>query len=250
MRLKLLVKITCFAFLVGGTVGAGAAAAFDVKDRAALWYVVNDLCRPMQQTLNLPIPCLKVDTERGFVVIRAPGDETQILIVPTTKIGGIESPVVLEDRMPNLWQFAWNERNRVTASAHRPLGWNDIGMTINSRRGRTQDQLHIHLDCADPRIKRALASRAGRLSSKWSTLDLRPWGGRYRIKDFGAAGIDQNIFMLIADEIPGARSRMALQSIGVIGSTGPNGDHGFAVLVNSDGGHAEELLDHTCSISK
>jgi CDP-diacylglycerol pyrophosphatase len=73
----------------------------------------------MQPTLNLPIPCLNVDTERGFVVIWALGDETQILIVPTTKIDGIESPIVLQDRMPNLWPFAWNERNRVTASAHR-----------------------------------------------------------------------------------------------------------------------------------
>jgi hypothetical protein len=43
---------------------------------------------------------------------------------------------------------------------------------------------------------------------------------------------------------------MALQSIGVIGSIGANGDHGFAVLVNSGGGYAEELLDQTCSISK
>jgi CDP-diacylglycerol pyrophosphatase len=135
-------------------------------------------------------------------------------------------------------------------SAHRPLEWSDIGMTINSRRGRTQDQLHIHVDCVDPRLKRALAFRAGRLSSKWSTLDLRPWAARYRIKDIDAAGINQNIFKLIADEIPGARSRMALQSIGVVGSIGPNGGHGFTVLVNSSGGHAEELLDHTCSISE
>jgi hypothetical protein len=39
-------------------------------------------------------------------------------------------------------------------------------------------------------------------------------------------------------------------SIGVVGFIGPNGDHGFAVLVNSEGGHAEELLDHACSQSK
>ncbi len=252
MRLKLPSKKARFTLLVVGASVAGitTATAFDVKDRAALWYVVNDLCRPMQQSLNLPIPCLKVDTARGFAVIRAPGDETQILIVPMTKIDGIESSVVLQDRMPNLWQFAWNERNRVAASAPRPLGWNDIGMAINSRRGRTQDQLHIHVDCVDPRLKRALTSRTDRLSSKWSTLDLRPWAARYRIKHIDPEGINQNIFKLIADEIPGARSRMALQSIGVIGSIDPNGAHGFTVLVNSDGGHAEELLDHTCSISK
>ncbi len=252
MRLNFPAIITPLAFLPVGAALACAttAAAFDIKDRDALWYVVNDLCRPMQQTLNLPIPCLKVDAARGFVVIRAPGDETQILLVPTTKIDGIESPIVLQDRMPNLWSYAWNERNRVAASARRPLAWSDIGMAINSQRARTQDQLHIHLDCVDPRLKRALTFRRGRLSSKWSTLDLRPWARRYRVKHIDTAGINQNIFKLIADEIPGARSTMALQSIGVIGSIGANGDHGFTVLVNSDGGHAEELLDHTCSISK
>ena len=31
---------------------------------------------------------------------------------------------------------------------------------------------------------------------------------------------------------------------------GPNGDQGFAVLVNSEGGHAEDLLNHACSQSK
>jgi CDP-diacylglycerol pyrophosphatase len=104
MRLKLPSKITCFALQVVGTGVAGTTTltAFDIKDRAALWCVVNDLCRPMQQTLNLPIPCLKVDTARGFTVIRAPGDETQILIVPMTKIEGLESPIVLEERMPNI----------------------------------------------------------------------------------------------------------------------------------------------------
>ena len=92
MRVKLPSKITRFALLVVGAVAVGTttATAFDVKDRAALWYVVNDLCRPMQEALKLPIPCLKVDTEREFLVFRAPGDETQILIVPTTKIDGIE----------------------------------------------------------------------------------------------------------------------------------------------------------------
>src|SRR5208282_5212925 len=118
MRLNLSAKIMRFAFLVVGAAIAGTGtAAFEFKDRTALWYVVNDLCRPMQETLNLPIPCLKVDMSQGFVVIRAPGDKTQILIVPTRRIGGIESPIVLRDGTPNLWSYAWNERNRVAASA-------------------------------------------------------------------------------------------------------------------------------------
>ncbi len=251
MRLKPFTRTMRFALLLFGVglAGWGEAAAFDVADRTALWHVVNDLCLPMQRAFSLPVPCLKVDTAGGFAVIRAPGDKTRILVVPTAKIDGIESPAVLRDPMTNLWSKAWTERNRVVASASRPLGWNDIGMAINSRPGRSQDQLHIHVDCVDPRLKQALASRAGRLSSKWSSLEPGPWLGRYRVKEIDAAGVDRNIFKIIADEIPGAKSRMARQSIAVVGFIGPNGGRGFAVLVNGDGGHAEELLDHDCSPS-
>ncbi len=251
MRLKPLARTMRFAlFLLGaGLAGSGEVAAFDVADRTALWHVVNDLCRPMQQAFSLPLPCLKVDMADGFAVIRAPGDKTRILVVPTEKIEGIESPAVLGDHMTTFWSQAWSERKRVVVSAARPLGWNDIGMAVNSRRGRSQDQLHIHVDCVDPRLKLALASRANRLSSKWSSLEPGPWASRYRVKEIDAAGVDRNIFKLVADEIPGAKSRMARQSIAVVGFIGQNGDRGFAVLVNSDGGHAEELLDHDCSPS-
>jgi len=36
----------------------------------------------------------------------------------------------------------------------------------------------------------------------------------------------------------------------VVGLLDRNGERGFAVLVNSDGGTAEKLLDHTCSNSE
>ena len=85
MRLKPLARTMRFALSLLGAglllFGAGLAssdeaAAFDVADRTALWHVVNDLCRPMQQAFSLPLPCLKVDMADGFAVIRAPGDKT------------------------------------------------------------------------------------------------------------------------------------------------------------------------------
>jgi CDP-diacylglycerol pyrophosphatase len=231
-------------WLSSGTLG------FGFNERSELWHVVHDLCVPMQKTLSLPLPCLKVDAERGFAVIRAPYDKTRIIIVPTEKMEGIESLALLQDNMPNLWSFAWSERNRVTTSARRPLDWSDIGMAINSSQSRTQDQLHIHVDCVDTRLKQVLASRAKTISTNWSVLDLRPWGDQYKIKRIDAASLNQNIFKLIAEEVPGARSRMALQSIGVVGFANKDEERDFAVLVNSRGGHAEELLDHSCSKSE
>jgi len=221
-----------------------AAQAFDFSDRGALWQVVHKLCLPMHATLGLSLPCLAVDDARGFVVIRAPGDATRIIVVPTARMEGIESPGLLRDDAPNFWAYAWEERGRVADAAPRPLGWDDIGMAINSRSARTQDQMHIHVDCLDPRLKNALAD--AKLSTlRWSTLRLKPWG-RYRAKRLAGNGLEQSPFQTVAKEIPGAKSSMDEQTIAVAGVTDPKGERGFVLLEKGGGGAAEELLDHRC----
>jgi CDP-diacylglycerol pyrophosphatase len=236
---------TAGRWITASAVAAAIAAAglwptvVGAGPRDALWYVIRDICLPIQKTLGTPLPCLEADAKRGFVVIRAPAETTHFVVAPTERIEGIESPLLLSPQTPNFWSLAWNEKSRVISSASRPLGWDDIGMAINSRPNRTQDQLHIHIDCVDARLKRALAER--RISSGWSALDLRPWAGRYQIRRIAEPDIDRNIFQLVADEIPGARANMGLQTIALVRI----GD-GFVLLVNSKGGHAEDLLDHQC----
>ncbi len=214
------------------------------SDPGDLWRVVHDLCAPMNRVTGLPLPCLKFDRPHGFAVLRAPGDITRIIVVPTRKIAGVESPLLLRENAQNLWLEAWRHRGAVTAAADRPLAWDDIGMAVNSQEQRTQDQLHIHVDCIFPQLKRALEAHPPS-ENHWSELDLRPWADRYRVKRLGANGLDRNIFRMIADEIPGARTHMGDHSVAVIGfGSGPG--EGFVVMDNGDGGHAEELLDHRC----
>jgi CDP-diacylglycerol pyrophosphatase len=231
--------------LVSGVLPPCAVQAFDLPDRGALWQVVDKLCLPMHATVGLSLPCLAVDDRRGFVVIRAPGDATRIIIVPTVRMEGIESPSLLRDDAPNYWAFAWGERSRVAAVAPRPLGWDDIGMAINSRTGRTQDQMHIHVDCLDARLKQALAG-AKLSTQRWSTLNLKPWAGRYHAKRLAENGLERNVFQTVAKEIPGARTSMGLQKIAVAGVAVANGERGFVLLEKGAGRSAEELLDHEC----
>jgi CDP-diacylglycerol pyrophosphatase len=242
------VFLTLAAFLVGGMSLLVASAAAGGDDGDGLWHVVNDLCLPMQRTLNRPFPCLDVNTQRGFVVLRAPYDQTRLLVVPTRRVRGIESPSLLQDHMPPLWSIGWQERGRVAQAAGKPLNWNDVGMAVNSQPRRTQDQLHIHVDCVDPRLRHALAVKGPHLTSQWSTLDLAPWGDQYRIRSVSAAELDQNLFKLVADQVPGARTDMGQQSIAVVGLPDGQNQQRLALLVNSDAGHAEELLDHSCTI--
>ena len=238
-----------FRLLLASAVGASALApcaaeAFDLSDRGALWQVVRKLCLPMHAALGVALPCLAVDEERGFVVIRAPGDATRIIVVPTVRTEGIESPSLLRDDAPNFWAYAWGEREWVASAAPRPLGWDDIGMAINSRPARTQDQMHIHVDCIDARLKKALAG-AKLSTQRWSLLSLKPWGS-YRVKRLPESGLERSVFLTVAKEVPGARTSMGLQTIAVAGVTGAKGERGFALLAKGAGGSAEELLDHQC----
>jgi CDP-diacylglycerol pyrophosphatase len=242
-RLSIAGGVVCLLLALAGP-RLFAAEDARAADRGDLWRVVHDICAPMQKFVGLPAPCLKVDRERGFAVVRAPYDTTRILVVPTRKIEGVESPLLLRSDAPKIWSYAWENREKVSAAAGRPLSWTDLGMAVNSRAARSQDQLHIHVDCVDARLQRALRARAPRADG-WSTLDL-PWGDRYRAKRIGPKDLDRNIFKMVADEIPGARGRMGEESLAVVGYESPSGEPGFVVLAAGGHGHAEELLDHQC----
>lgn len=224
-----------------------SSVAYGLTSRNALWSVVEGLCLPMQEVFGVAAPCLKVDRDRRFVTIRAPGEATHIIVVPTVKIAGIESPAALSPEGPNLWPIAWEEKSWVSAAAHRPLDWTDLGMAINSSVSRTQDQLHIHVDCADARLKRALIRLRHTISARWSPVNLAPWADRYLVKRIGPRELDRGVFQMVATELPGARDHMGMHTIGVIGDRGEQGEKSFVVFVNGDGGHAEELLDHRCA---
>ncbi len=242
-RLSIAGGFFCLLLVLAGLRLTGAEEA-RASDRGDLWRVVHDICAPMQKLVGLPAPCLKVDRERGFAVVRAPNDVTRIIVVPTRKIEGVESPLLLRADAPHFWSYAWSSRGEVSAAAKRPLSWTDIGMAINSSGSRTQDQMHIHVDCVDGRLKSALRAHPPRRDG-WTDLDL-PWADRYRAKQIGIKDLDRNIFKMVADETPGAKRRMGEESLAVVGYEGPSGERGFVVLASGGDGHAEELLDHQC----
>ena len=246
LRLALALPCLLVAGLAWRVLKAEDATA---SDRGDLWRVVHDLCSPMDRVTGLPLPCLKVKRGDGVAVIRAPTDVHRIIVVPIRKIPGVESPLLLGNEGENLWAAAWSERQTVIDAARRPLGWSDIGMAVNSRERRTQDQFHIHVSCVDPRLRRALEMHPPRRSG-WFNLDLGPWADHYRAKRIESRDLDRNLFRMVAEELPGARESMGLQSLAVIGYGSETGEHGFLLLDSGDGGHAEELLDHSCQAER
>jgi CDP-diacylglycerol pyrophosphatase len=242
-------RLIPFAFglaLLGSPAGA--------SDSNFLWHVVRDLCLTDIRLTGHPAPCLAVDRRAGWAVLKVPGEHTQVLLVPTTRIAGIESPKLLAPGGPNYWQAAWAARRWVERKATAPIPREKIGLAINSVYGRSQDQLHIHIDCVRADVIAKLKANAGAIGLAWAPFPVSLAGEDYRAMRLSGAELgERDPFKLLAAESPGVRATMGSQTLIVIGAQSPDGSPGFVLLAaeagrsNNPDGHGEALLDHTCA---
>jgi CDP-diacylglycerol pyrophosphatase len=235
----------------------GSAGPAPAANPDALWEIVSEKCVPDQQQHHDPSPCAEVDlasgVARGHVVLKDLEGATQFLLIPTARVAGIESPALLAPGAPNYWAPAWRARRFVIARAHRRLPRDAIGLAVNSVKARSQNQLHIHVDCVRPDLRRYLARHAARLSRHWSRLKLEFNGRRYlalRLASPDLRGVDP--FRLLARGIAAARRDMADWTLVAVGAK----SGGFVLLAGhvdaatNDDGSGEDLLDHSCALAR
>src|ERR1700693_4858078 len=165
----------CTAFLLL----AGNAAQRDLP-RNALWEVVRNVCVPGQSEHHDPTPCLQVDLnggiESGFAILRDPRGGSQFLLIPTTRISGIESPIVRGPNATNYFASAWEVRTYVNEALHLTLPRDGIGLAVNSAVSRSQDQLHIHFSCIRADVLEALHKNEGRIGNRWAPFNVSFFG--------------------------------------------------------------------------
>ena len=227
-------------------------AALDLP-RGTLWRV-DQSCVLNQRTTGSPFPCLKVDLAAGYAVLRAPFRQTHVVTMPTARVTGVDDPLLRRTDGPNYLAEAWDARSFVRQELQRPLGDDDIGLAVNSRLTRSQDQLHIHVDCLALRIKRELAPLvAGMPTDSWRENGFTFWGQHYWTRRLDKPTLVGTDVFALADEIPAIKAAPALTTLAVIGVTLPQGGSGFALLVgqsnsrrNAEQSTAEDLLDHKC----
>ena len=221
----------------------------------ALWRVVHDLCVPDKKVSGLAAPCMAVDLAHGHAIVTDPGHRTQVLFVPTTRISGIESARLLAAASPNYWQAAWQARWAFERRLGRNLPREDIALAVNSRSGRTQEQLHIHIDCVRADVRRALQNHEGEIGAAWADLPVDLAGHRYRVRRLKSADLGaRDPFKLLADD-PKAAADMGRQTLVMVGATFEDGSPGFVLLsdradlARGDKAAGEDLLDHACGVA-
>ncbi len=217
------------------------AAPCSAADPNALWQIVGGQCVPDEQQHHSPEPCAAVDLAGGYAVLKDIVGDTQFLLIPTTRVTGIESPEILAPGAPNYFAAAWRARRFVDERAHQELPREDLSLVINAKDRRSQNQLHIHVDCMRLDVAAALREHASAISTHWAPFPVSLVGHDYMAMRIDQPDLTQaNPFLLLADGIPGAREDMGSYTLAVVGQP-----HGFVLLAGH--GWGEALQDHSCA---
>ncbi|MDT3381687.1 CDP-diacylglycerol diphosphatase [Labrys neptuniae] len=230
-------------------------------DPDALWKIVDGQCVPEQQQQAERRHCIEVDlgkgVDHGFAILKdnAPTKPYNYLLIPTKRITGIEDEALLAPDAENYFEHAWAARFHLGAILKRNLDWNMVALAVNSAKDRSQNQLHIHVGCVRPDIRNALKNSEAKLSEGWSPLGLPTSDRPYlalKLRQDSLSGFDP--FRKIADDIPGARAAMGLQTVVVVGAVFGDESKGFYILSRrrEDGSpaHGEDLIDPTCQLAR
>jgi CDP-diacylglycerol pyrophosphatase len=235
---------------------AGAGSAYGLS-RDALW-AVGRACVAGYQLTGLSFPCLAVNIAQGeaegYVVVQLPFGDRDTVLMPTRRMSGIEDPFLASDKAPNYIAMAWAERGRLAQITRRALEHRDIGLAINSRQTRSQDQLHIHIACVAAPLKSFLTKITEGLPPRaWTKLPRRIWAQQYWAYPLSADDLlHGNPLRLVTELQPTISSRRDSITVAVVG-LGPSTRPSFVILAAATEpergrgqSSAEKLLDHAC----
>jgi CDP-diacylglycerol pyrophosphatase len=254
--LRILVAgLACGAVMAIGILAG--PALLDAADPDALWKIVHGLCVPHQEVGLDPAPCAYVSPQTpqapGYALLKDRTGDTQYLLIPTDRITGIEDPKLQDPGSETYLVQAWAFRSLVLARLGHDLPDHDLSLAINSLYGRSQNQLHIHIDCIRPEVRDALAREQSGIGPELKPLASPFNGHAYLAMAVPATDLGRiDLFHSLASQVPAVS--MGRETLVLTGATLPGGQPGFDVLVDradaaqGDMGSGEELQDHDCAV--
>lgn len=249
MKRTLYVTIALLALL---TAGAALAWHYYQPDNPdVLRRIVLQQCLPNQLHNNEPAPCAQVNLAEGYAVLKDRNGPLQYLLLPAYRVNGIESPLLLEARTPNFFWHAWQARRFMSEKRGAKVADEAVSLTLNSRLGRTQNHLHIHISCLRTDVRARLNENINRVSSQWQPFPGGLRGNHYLARRVSAPELSRRSpFMMLAEEVPQARDHMGRYALALA----KQNDGSFILLATARDllhlnlASAEELQDHDCAI--
>lgn len=188
------------------------------------------------------------DETGEYVIVRdcSPKKPEVYLIIPVKHITGMDDSQVFSPAVAGLWEDAWLWSRKYPGEPPARTA-----LAINSKSGRSQNQLHIHISCVLPEVSKTLESAdIPFYPARAVSLELGPGKNTYMAVKITNLESENSPFKII-QAMPGISNDMKDQSIAVVGSK-KAGE--YYVLNTSVGGtnrgHAEELLEQTCALNQ
>ncbi|MGH1588121.1 CDP-diacylglycerol diphosphatase [Methylobacterium phyllosphaerae] len=239
------------ATLLAFTAMPPAIAANPVRD--VLWVALQG-CVLAKKAAGRSFPCLAVDlgdgARPGTAVLRAPGHLTHTVVMPTDSVSGIEAQVLQGPRGAAYWRAALAARHYVSDALQGRLPVSAVGLEVNSVDGRSQDQLHIHLDCMHRSVMAALKVHGGGIGETWAPFPVPLEEEHYLARRVPADAVaDFNPFAALSD-VPGWRGRLHDATFAAVEADPADPRGGMILLAYREPeASAEYLMDHSCRIA-
>lgn len=256
MRINWMILVSIFVLI-----GLPACRTFEKFERSdRLWQIVSRSCIPNQLEKNDPSPCEKVvltpRPEDGFVVLKDRVGPLQYLLMPTAKITGVESRALLAPEAPNYFYLAWLSRIYMAEKRGLPVDDRAVSLAVNSRFGRSQNQLHVHISCVRTDVRLYIDEHETEFTERWSPLPEQILGRNAFVRFLSEAEFRaKSPFLIVKEELLAANEPLDAYGIAIVPVSG-NGNVNFALfaeradLAAGDRGSAEEIQEHACSILK
>lgn len=198
--------------------------------------------------------CLQVEParHRRDVLVKDSHGAYQFLLMPLDRVRGIESPDLLRADAPNYFAAAWLARARTERALGQPLPRDLASLALNSPHGRSQHQLHIHVDCLRADVLAQLQRLRAGIGPRWQVLPEQLHGHVYQAMALPGDQLTANPVRLLAEGLAGPGD-VGNWSLVVAGSRTADGEPGFVLLATrvdpAAGNEAsgEELQDHACA---
>lgn len=239
---KLLISFVGLGFVL--SVSSAWAANRDI-----LWNKVHNQCEPSYINNDTYTPCSLVDKKDNYVIYKVDNDKYQYLLLPTDKITGIEDKKLLQHDANNYLFLAWDVKELLAEKLDRKIKEKNISLTLNSINSRSQDQLHIHISCLAPSVRKAVDKiDLNQFNDNWHPFPEPLKGHSYNFKKLSLSQFKtDNLFQLVNDKVTADGKEMKYSTMAVINT----GKDKFLLLEASGSQQeaigAETLQDHSCA---
>lgn len=200
---------------------------------------------------GLQCPCVALDAsagiDKGYTLIKDCKGETQFLLIPTATVTGIEDPALQQPGAPNYFALAWDNRALVAQSLGHALRTDQVSLAVNPQNRRSQNQLHIHIDCLSADVRQTLATQVATIGPDWQLLPAPLKGHAYRARRVPGSALGLNPFAALYADLAKQGKQQEIGLHGLLVTQALFSDGAAFVILDGNGSAAEELQDHGCA---